>query len=126
MSIEQINSIIRRYYEALNTMDLRAAWETVKGFFASDYVRHAFDAPDMRIGTEEFEKYMQGLFQDTAEFHAIAEDIVVEGDKAAVRESYRFQQISTGKIIHGASITILHFRDGKIHEAWEFGSVVAE
>jgi predicted ester cyclase len=126
MSVEQNKQIMRRYYEALNTQGGKAAWETLRKYIAPDYVRHSLNAPDLRLDTADFAKMMDSFFNDTTDWQAKIEDVFGEGDKLTIRETYRYRQLSTGKVMKGSAIMIFHFDQDKIIEVWEHGGESAE
>jgi predicted ester cyclase len=126
MSVEQNKAIIRRLYDTQNAVGLKAAWEQMKGYFIPDFIGHTAGSPDVQLGTKDFDKILQDVFQDWSDYHITIEDMVGEGDRVVTRETYRYKQVSTGKVMRGSSISITRFQGGKMAEAWSCEKVWEE
>jgi steroid delta-isomerase-like uncharacterized protein len=122
MTPDEHKAIIRRYVDTVfNQKQLDRADETV----ASDFVDHAA-LPGQAAG-------LAGAVQKWTMFHAAVpdlritiEDMVAEGEKVAVRRSYRgthqgplFGVPATGRPIEIGGLSIFRIVDGKIAEHWE-------
>lgn len=120
MSIEESKSIISRYFQAWNAGDV-SALETIVD---PGYVDHSA-APGTPTGLEgegQFLRMVRTAFPD-AEW--TVEDVVAEGDRAAVRVTFRgthegdFLGIPpTHKSVAMLGIGIMRFGDGKLVESW--------
>jgi len=47
------------------------------------------------------------------------DDIIGEGDKLAIRLTFRYKQVTTGKTLSFSSMSIIKFIEGKMAEEWE-------
>ncbi len=80
MSREEVKSVIHRFYEQLIN---RADFQSAEDILADDF--HDHDLSDIRIGTEGLKSLLTMLTTAFPDIHVEIEDIVVEGDTAAVR-----------------------------------------
>jgi predicted ester cyclase len=93
---------------------------------ASDVIVHGLDERGKpRKGTEFFRKFRRGFLSAFPDIHVDVEDVLVEGDKSAVRITFTGTHTGEGigmpptrlKFVSTA-IAIMKWRDGKIAEAW--------
>jgi steroid delta-isomerase-like uncharacterized protein len=93
---------------------------------ASDVIVHGLDESGKpQKGTELFRKFRRGFLSAFPDIHVDVEDVLVEGDKTAVR--IKFSGTHTGEGIGmpptrrkfvATAIVIIQWRDGKIAESW--------
>ncbi|MGY0060716.1 ester cyclase [Streptomyces sp. LZ34] len=108
---EDVRAVARRMYAAFNAHDHAAAQE----IFAVDFYSHPLDA----TGHESVTRAWQRFHEAFPDAQVVVEDMVVEGDKAAVRTSVRGvpgQQPAT-------MLEIFRVRDGRIAELWGLSSL---
>jgi predicted ester cyclase len=124
MSPEESKALIRHIYEdSLSAHDLGKIDE----YFAPDYVDHAPGTPGP-MDREAFKQYIGMYFAAFPDGRFTIEDIVVEGDKAAWRETFTGTHQGdlmgippTGKQVHIDGISYGRMRDGKALEHWGSG-----
>lgn len=119
MSIEEENkAIIRRFFELMSQKELDAQFELL----APEYVGHYTDG-DMTV--EQSKQMGKSLFDTFPDFNATVDDLVGEGDKVAVRFTYRGTQkgefmgiAPTGSKFNITNSGIFKISNGKIVEMW--------
>jgi steroid delta-isomerase-like uncharacterized protein len=127
MSAQANRALIRRYYEELwNRWDLAVADEII----AEDLTFRGSLAVRVRsrAGFKQYVAMVRGAFPD---FHNTIEDLVAEGDRVAVRLSYRgthrgdlFGMAPTGKKISYAGAALFRIVGGKIVDGWVLGDTL--
>ena len=122
MSIEQNKELVRRLIEEVfNQGNMSWADE----FLAPDFVEHEElppGIPDGREGVKQMTAMLRSAFPD---FHATIDDIIAEGDKVVIRQSWtgthrgEFMGIPpTGKRVSFGVIDIIRVDGGKFVEHW--------
>jgi steroid delta-isomerase-like uncharacterized protein len=123
MSLEENKAVVQRNYEELNRGNLVGA---IDELYAEDFVLHVPGLPEPLRGREAFKQFVTAFFLDAfPDLHETAEDLIAEGDKVAIRESYQgthtgqFQGLApTGQVVRFTSTDIYRIADGKIVEVW--------
>lgn len=96
--------------------------DAIDDYVAEDYVDHAQGFQ----GRERYRQVIAGIQHAFPDLHVTVEDVLVDGDKVAVRTTAththegEFMGIPpTG--VHGShtGITIVRIEDGKVAESWE-------
>lgn len=119
MSTEENKAISRRWREELD----KGNWAVLDEYLSSDFVLHMPGSPPLdQAGVKQVLTMIYGAFPD---FHTTFEDQIAEGDKVALRMTFRgthqgeFQGIPpTGKPITVSAIVIDRIVDGKLVEHW--------
>ena len=122
MSTEQNKALVRRLVEELFN---RGNLGLVDELFAPNFVEHEELPPGMprdREGVKLLTTMLRSAFPD---FKATIDDIVAEGDKVVVRQTWSGTQKGefmgvppTGKSVSFGVIDILRIADGKCVEHW--------
>lgn len=83
------------------------------------------DSEKPQPGLETFERVYRNFISAFPDIHFNVNDILVDGEKTAVRVTFSATHTGSGigvppthKRITATAITIIHWRDGKIIEAW--------
>ena len=121
MSTEENKALVRREYEqGVNKRDFALLEEVL----ASDYIGHFPGIPPLQ-GIESYRQFTTCFFIAFPDLQATIEDLIAEGDKVAVRQTWRgthtgnFQGISpTGKQVTFTSLEVYHIAGGKLAEEW--------
>ena len=121
MSTEENKALVRREYEqGVNKRD----FDLLEEVLASNYVGHFPGVPPIQ-GIEAFRQFSSGFFTAFPDLQTTIEDLIAEGDKVAVRQTWRgthtgnFQGIPpTGMQVAFTSIEVYHIADGKLAEEW--------
>jgi steroid delta-isomerase-like uncharacterized protein len=120
MSTEENEAVIRRFWDAFNQHDL----DTLEPLMAPDFKDYdpTRPGPVDRAGRMQQGTMFLAAFPDT---HYEIEDLVAEGDKVAVRFTYRGTHRGelmgippTGKVVTFTGIAIDRLEKGKIVEHW--------
>ena len=123
---EDHKALVRRWTEeVVNKGNLAAVDE----LFAPTYVWHIAGMPDIKgpDGVRQFVTTVRTAFPD---FHATLEDMVVEGDKVAVRYTNRGTQkgefrgvAPSGKEMTWSLLILTHLAGGKFQESWQISDL---
>ena len=118
MTAEESKDFVRRHFEDfVNRHDLSAADRN----FAPDYQEHGADAPPgMPPGPQGPKQYLAAAFQRFPDIHVTIEDIIAEGDKVVVRNTWRATDTTTGQKIEFAGIVIWRIEGRKLAERWAY------
>ena len=121
MSIEENKAIARRWNEEIWDKGNLAA---IDELLAPDFVFN-YAPPGAAPDREGYKQTVTNLCAPFADIHSTIEDMVAEGDKVAVRWTWRgthkgeFMGIApTGKQVTITGISILRIVGGKIVEEW--------
>jgi steroid delta-isomerase-like uncharacterized protein len=113
-------AIIGRVVELWNTGNLAIADE----IYGADFVNHDPNDPEV-TNLESYKGYVAAILTGFPDFHVTTNDLIVEGDKVAVRwiitatHHGEFAGIpATGIEATWMGMTIWRFADGKIVEGW--------
>jgi steroid delta-isomerase-like uncharacterized protein len=122
MNSSELNkSLIRSHYEELvNRRNLAAA----EAQLAHDFVDHGAPA-GTPAGPAAAHRAMQALHSAIPDVHVTLEDMVAEGDRVAVRATWRgthrgplFGRAPTGKPVEITGMVFWRIANGKIAERW--------
>jgi steroid delta-isomerase-like uncharacterized protein len=120
VELEANKAVVREFAEAINARD----WKRLDKTVAPDFVRHSSAAPAVR-SREELKRYVQSEFEIFPDGEESIEDMVAEGDKVAVRHSFRGTQLGSmgpyppsGKRMVADYLAIYRLAEGVIVEAW--------
>jgi predicted ester cyclase len=114
MSIEEMKDFVRKHFDDfINRKNSEAALRN----FSADFLDHD-GATGESIGPEPAKLMIEGLFQQYPDLHVTVEDILGEGDKIMVRNTWRAIEASTGKRIEFRGFVLWRFAHGKIIERW--------
>jgi steroid delta-isomerase-like uncharacterized protein len=113
-------TILLRAEELWNTGNMAISDE----IFAADFVNHDPNAPEV-IDLDGFKRFIVTVRTGLPDFHVTHEDMIAEGDRAAIRWAVRATHQGellgiqpTGKQATWTGISIYRFADGKIAETW--------
>jgi predicted ester cyclase len=118
MNPEEAKAFVRRHFEEfVNRQDLAAADRN----FAADYQEHGSDVPaGLPAGPSGPKQYLAGAFQRFPDIHVTIEDIIAEGDRVVVRNTWRATDKTIGQKIEFGGIVIWRIREGKLAERWAY------
>lgn len=118
--IETNKRVVRAFAEAINRRD----WDALDHLVALDFVRHSNAAPGIQ-SREDLKRYLRNEFASFPDARESVEDVVAEGDRVAVRHSFRGTQSgpmgrypASAKQLRADYLAIYRLADGKIAEAW--------
>ena len=118
MTTEEAKSFVRKHFDDfVNKKDLDAADRN----FAPDYREHGADAPKGSApGPAGPKQYLAAAFERFPDIHVTIEDIVAEGDKVMVRNTWRATDRHSGQRIEFGGIVIWRIAGGKLAERWAY------
>ena len=121
MSTEENKALVRREYElGVNPKNFSVR----DGVLASNFIAH-FPGHAPIHGIDAFRQFTSAFFSAFPDLQTTIDDLIAEGDKVAVRQTWRgthtshFLQIPpTGKQVTFTSIEIYRVSGGKLAEEW--------
>ena len=118
MNVEEQKTFVRQHFEDfVNRQDLSAADRN----FATDYQEHGGDVPaGLPPGPEGPKKYLAAAFKRFPDIHVTIEDIIAEGDKVVVRNTWRATDRESGQHVEFSGIVIWRIARGKLAERWAY------
>ena len=125
MSNKAHTDLARRWVEALNQGGAAAR---IEEFYTTDYVYHSPGLPTPIRGLEGMRSYIEGIETAFPDGRYVLEDVLVDGDKVAVRITARITHAgtfngipATGKQAEFWLMSFIRIADGKFAEEWELG-----
>jgi steroid delta-isomerase-like uncharacterized protein len=122
MSVEQDKALVRQFIDEIFN---RGNMSMVDELFAADFVEHEELPPGIprdREGVIQLTSMLRSAFPD---FKATIDDIIAEGDKVVIRQTWSGTQKGefmgippTGKSVSIGVIDIIRMADGKVMEHW--------
>jgi len=118
MTPDDAKAFVRGHFEDfVNRQDLSAADRN----FAHDYREHGSDVPPgLPDGPEGPKTYLAAAFRRFPDIHVTIEDIIAEGDKVVVRNTWRATDSTTSQKIEFSGIVIWRIVNGKLAERWAY------
>ena len=121
MNIEEKKQLVyRQYEEVMNKKNL----DMIDADFADNFVDHEA-APGAQPGREGLKHWLRHLHDVVSDFEVMIEDILIDGDKVAVRNLWRGTHTGpflgmppTGKRFEVKGIVIWRIENGKLQERW--------
>jgi len=123
VSIEENKALVHRAYELANRREMEAFFELL----APDYVEH-LSTGDKSL--EQLKQYTGTVFEAFPDIHFTIEDMVAEGDKVAVRVTWRgthkgvfMDMAPTGNKIDITNANLIKIIAGKWVEFWSITDI---
>ena len=118
MNTEANKSFVRNHFEEfVNRKNLDVADKN----FAPDYREHGSDAPPSSPpGPEGPKRYLAAAFKRFPDIHVTIEDIIAEGDKVVVRNTWRAIDSQSNQKIEFRGIVIWRIAHGQLAERWAY------
>ena len=89
--------------------------------FASDFVDHGADVPPgTPPGPQGAKQYVGNALKKFPDMHVSVEDVIVEGDKIVVRNTWQGTDRDSGKKLRFGGIVIWRMAQGKLAERWAY------
>jgi predicted ester cyclase len=118
MNPEEMKAFVRKHFEDfVNKKDLSAADRN----FGPDYVEHGTDAPaGSAPGPEGPKTYLAAAFKRFPDIHVTIEDIIAEGDRVVVRNTWRATDLTSNQKIEFSGIVIWRIAHRQLVERWAY------
>ena len=118
MTPEEMKRFVRQHFEDfVNRQDLSAADRNI----APEYHEHGTDAPENSPpGPEGPKRYLAAAFKRFPDIHVTIEDIIAEGDRVVVRNTWRATDNTSGRKIRFGGIVIWRIAHGQLAERWAY------
>jgi predicted ester cyclase len=118
MTIEEMKSFVRQHFEDFVN---RRKLEVADVNFASDFVDHGADVPPgTPAGPQGAKQYVGSALDRFPDMHVTIDDIIAEGDKVVVRNTWTGTDRQSGKRLRFSGIVIWRMKDGKLAERWAY------
>jgi predicted ester cyclase len=114
MTVAEIRALVYRVYDAVNTRDVVALEE----LFDPDIIRHAVG----ETGVESAKNAVMSAFTSFPEKRFVVEDVLVEGNKAALRVAVRGVPMAPGQPLP-IIMEIFRIENGRVAEIWGAGTL---
>ena len=115
----EIKEKILRWFEAVNSRDLTAIDRVADEFFTADYVWHFPDVTDLQPGPAGVKTLCRNILAGNPNMKITLEDMLMEGDKVAVRCTIRRTDPASGKPQRCQEMLIGRMVGDKTAEDWE-------
>ena len=122
MSDERVRAVLVRYYEEIWN---QGRLEVCNELIAPDYVNHSAPLHGLPAGPGGLKQIVAAVRRAFPDLHYTIEDIVLGGEKAALRTTLRgthrgdlFGVAPTGRTVEVQELQIEHLRDGQIVAHW--------
>jgi ketosteroid isomerase-like protein len=117
-SPEQLKQFIRNHFEEfVNRQNLDIADVN----FAPDFVDHGSDVPaGTPPGPKGARQYVGSALKKFPDMHVTVEDVIVEGDRVVVRNTWQGTDRDSGKKFRLGGIVIWRVANGKLAERWAY------
>jgi steroid delta-isomerase-like uncharacterized protein len=114
--------IVRAFVAAINAQD----WARVADLVAADFVRHSQAAGQPGVHSrDDLIRFLRAELETFPDAHESIADVLAEGDRVAVRHSFRGTQTGplgpfppSGRVMTADYLAIYRIAGGKIAEAW--------
>lgn len=118
MTLEEMKDFIRGHFdEFVNRKNVDIADVN----FAADFVDHGTDVPPgTPPGPEGAKQYVGNVLKKFPDTHVTVEDIIAEGDKVVVRNTWRATDPQSGAALRFGGIVIWRISNRKIVERWAY------
>jgi ketosteroid isomerase-like protein len=118
MNTEEAKAFVRRHFDDfVNRQDLTVADRN----FAEDYREHGTDVPPgLPPGPAGPKQYLAAAFQRFPDIQVTIDDIIAEGDKVVVRNTWRATDSQSGERAEFSGIVIWRLAGGKLAERWAY------
>jgi ketosteroid isomerase-like protein len=116
---QKAREVLLRWIEAISSRDMAALDQMADEIFTPDYVWHFPGVGDLPPGPAGVKQLFRSILDGNPNFKPTLEDLFVEGDKVAVRSSFRRMDPVSGKPQHGTELAIERYVGDQIAEEWE-------
>jgi predicted ester cyclase len=114
LTLEEMKSFVINHFEDFVN---RQKSEVALKNFSEDFVDH--DEPGgAAIGGQAAKTMMENAYKRWPDLHVTVEDIIAEGDKVMVRNTWRATDRSSGEMIEFHGFVLWRFAHGMIVERW--------
>jgi len=119
---ERNKAVVRAFVEAVNRKD----WEHVAKLLAPDFTRHSYAAGSPQVcSRDELLNFFRAEFETFPDAREEVADILAEGDRVAVRHSFRGTQAGpmgpyppSGRVLSSDYLAFYRLENEVIVEAW--------
>lgn len=118
MSAEEMKKFVRNHFEQFVNRKNIAIGDVN---FARKFVDHGADVPPgLPAGPEGAKQYVGSTLKRMPDMRVTIDDIIAEGDKVVVRNTWTGTDRETGQKIRFSGIVIWRIEDRKLVERWAY------
>jgi ketosteroid isomerase-like protein len=118
MTLEEMKSFVRQHFEDFVN---RRKLDVADVNFSTDFVDHGTDVPPgTPPGPQGAKQYVGAALERFPDMHVTIDDIIAEGDKVVVRNTWTGTDRQSGKRLGFSGIVMWRMRDGKLVERWAY------
>jgi len=118
MTPEEMKRFVRNHFEQFVNRKNFAIGDIN---FARGFIDHGADVPaGLPPGPEGAKQYVGGALKRVPDMRVTIEDIIAEGDRVVVRNTWTGTDRETGKKIRFSGIVIWRIEDRKLVERWAY------
>lgn len=118
MTLDEMKQFVRNHFEQFVNRKNIAIGDVN---FARNFVDHGADVPPgLPPGPEGAKQYVSGALKRVPDLHVNIDDIIAEGDKVVVRNTWTGTDREAGKKIHFSGIVIWRMENRKLVERWAY------
>jgi ketosteroid isomerase-like protein len=115
---EKMKQFIRNHFDEFVN---RRSLDVADVNFAPDFVDHGSDVPPgTPPGPQGAKQYVGGALKRFPDMHVTVEDVIAEGDKVVVRNTWQGTDRDSGKKLRFGGIVIWRVAEGKLAERWAY------
>jgi len=118
MTVPEMKAFVRNHFEEfVNRKNIGIADVN----FAPKFVDHGADVPPgTPPGPAGAKAYVGGAYIKFPDLHVTIEDIIAEGDKVVVRNTWQGTEAGTGTVYQFSGIVIWRIAHGQLVERWAY------
>ncbi len=118
MSLDDMKAFVRDHFEQfVNQQNLAIADIN----FAPEFIDRGSDVPPgLPSGPEGAKQYVGGAYKKFPEIHVTINDLIAEGDKVVVRNTWRGTDAATGTRMEFSGIVIWRIAHRQLVERWAY------
>jgi predicted SnoaL-like aldol condensation-catalyzing enzyme len=118
MTLEEMKRFVRNHFEQFVNRKNIAIGDVN---FARNFVDHGADVPPgLPPGPEGAKQYVGGALKRIPDMRVTIDDIIAEGDRVVVRNTWAGTDRETGRKIRFSGIVIWRIEDRKLVERWAY------
>ncbi len=121
---EQIKVSFNRWFDTFNEHNLEKLEGLADELFTDDFILHDPDFAGLPPGPAGIKEFVRQALVNIPDIHIALEDLVTDGDKAAIRFTVRGTDQTQRKMVTLMVLVISRFVGGKLAEEWQVGRPV--
>lgn len=118
MTIDEMKDFVRKHFDDLIN---KRKLEVCDVNFSEEFVEHGADMPPgLPPGREGTRKYVGGALERFPDLHVDVQDVIAEGDRVVVRNTWTGTDRTSGKTFQFSGIVIWRIANRQLAERWAY------